>query len=452
MTHPTEIAEIKHIQSQLEQALTGLEKHDSTDTSLRQPVHTVYGGAHLFTSGLCQKLGKIALQSLHQYAPSPRHLALALQFEDKNPALWEIIYQRIAKKLNTEPIEDFRIDFEDGYGHRSDEEEDTHAIQAAQIAGSDGKANLLPPFWGIRIKAFHRQGFARSQRTLRLFLNHLLKTTGGDIPRGFVVTLPKVMLAAETQALSQLLSIIESQHQLSRGTIKIEFMVETTQSILNSLGYCPLRSFVAAADGRCVAAHFGSYDYTAGNDIVASSQGMRHPACDFAKQIMKTALAGTGIRLSDGATTLMPVGPHKGTLSPQQLRENEAVVHRAWRESYANIRHSLESGFYQGWDLHPAQLPIRYAAMSLFFLESLETMVPRLKNFLDRAAQASLLGDVFDDAATGQGLLNFFLRGLSCGALTADEVRPTGLNLEELNSRSFFTILEKRKKTLLPKS
>ena len=209
-------------------------------------------------------------------------------------------------------------------------------------------------------------------------------------------------------------------------------MVETTQSIMNDEGYCPLREFVTAGGGRCIAAHFGTYDYTAGSNITATYQAMDHSVCDFAKHMMKVALTATGITLSDGATNVMPVG-------------TEAVVHRAWQLSQSHIRHSLINGFYQGWDLHPAQLPARYATVYSFFLESLEPTTQRLKIFVEKAARATLLGDVFDDAATGQGLLNFFLRGMSCGAITEEEALETGLSLKEIQSRSFLKILEGRK-------
>ena len=183
-----------------------------------------------------------------------------------------------------------------------------------------------------------------------------------------------------------------------------------------------------------MAAHFGTYDYTAGSNITASYQAMNHSVCDFAKHMMKAALTGTGVTLSDGATNVMPIG-------------SVEVVHRAWKLSHSHIRHSLINGFYQGWDLHPAQLPIRYATVFSFFQESLEPTTQRLKLFVEKAARATLLGDVFDDAATGQGLLNFFLRGLSCGAITQDEALATGLSLKEIQSRSFLKILEGRKKS-----
>jgi len=129
---------------------------------------------------------------------------------------------------------------------------------------------------------------------------------------------------------------------------------------------------------------------------------------------------------------VMPIGPRD-------------VVHRAWRLHAEHIRHSLVNGFYQGWDLHPAQLPSRYAAVYAFFLEGLGAASERLKNFVQKTAQATLVGDVFDDAATGQGLLNYFLRAMNCGAISEREATEmSGLTLEELRSRSFLKILSKR--------
>jgi hypothetical protein len=196
-------------------------------------------------------------------------------------------------------------------------------------------------------------------------------------------------------------------------------------------------------------AHFGTYDYTAGVGITARWQVPSHPACDFARHVMQVSLAGTGVTISDGATTVMPVGPHKAAsgaaLTPRQAEENRDAVHRAWKIHFDDVRSSLRHAYYQGWDLHPAQLPTRYAAVYSFFLEARDEAGARLKAFVEKAAQATLLGSIFDDAATGQGLLNFFLRGLSCGALTEDEALAAGLGLEELRSRSFVKILNARR-------
>src|SRR5437879_13137471 len=106
-------------------------------------------------------------------------------------------------------------------------------------------------------------------------------------------------------------------------------------------------------------AHFGTYDYTASCDITAAYQAMRHPACDFAKQMMKVAYAGTGMFLSDGATTTMPVAPHKGdSLSEEQKRESARAVRDAWRLPADDVRHSLARGYDHGWGLHAGQLPL----------------------------------------------------------------------------------------------
>ena len=238
--------------------------------------------------------------------------------------------------------------------------------------------------------------------------------------------------------------------RLAPGSLKLELMVETPQSILGPGGTSVLRSLVASGQGRVTGAHFGTYDYTALCGITAEWQHMRHPACDFAKHMMQVALAQTGVHLSDGATTIMPVTPHRAApqrpLTDSQRHENRAAVHRAWKIHFDDVRHSLVNGFYQGWDLHPAQLPTRYAAVYAFFLAARAAATARLRNFVDKAAQVTLVGDVFDDAATGQGLLNFFVRGLSSGALTMGEAGETGLSVEELQSRSFLRILENRRR------
>src|SRR5262249_36198607 len=197
-----------------------------------------------------------------------------------------------------------------------------------------------------------------------------------------------------------------------------------------------LPQLVPAAQGRLQAAHFGTYDYTASLGITAAHQRMRHPACDWAKQMMQLAFAGTGVWLSDGSTAILPVPVYaarpEGALSAAECDANRTQVHAAWRLHADDVRHSLAGGFYQGWDLHPAQLVSRYAAVFEFFLAGLDAASERLQNFVARAAQATLVGDVFDDAATGQGLLNYFLRGVHAGALSAaGAVERSGLTVPE---------------------
>ena len=414
------------------------------ESGRRQPVQTVYGGAHLFKSDTAPRLGALSLRALETYAPDAAAFAEALDLPD---SLAATIYERVLEKLKREPVEDFRIDFEDGYGTRTDEEEDGHAVSAAQEAAKGLADGTLPPFLGIRIKTFSEELHARSIRTMDLFITTLAQQTGGRLPDNFVVTLPKIVSPSEVTALADFFDLLEPQLNLPLNSLKMEMMIETTQSIINERGEANLPLLLKAARGRCVATHFGTYDYTASCSITAAYQDMLHPACDFARNMMQVSFGGTGIWLSDGATNIMPVAPHRGELTAEQKAENHVVVHRAWKLHYNHVRHSLANAFYQGWDLHPAQFPTRYAAVYTFFLEGLAAASERLSNFVAKAAQATLVGDVFDDAATGQGLLNYFLRAINCGALTEQEAQNlTSLSLEELRSGSFKKILQNRQK------
>lgn len=451
--------------------------HYPADSFERQPVHTVYGGANLFKAGFATKLGDIALKTLDTYAPNYSVFARALglpgadtlpansielagltkaleEDADKvrisNPPAWLAftVYNRVLHKLKTEAIEDNRIDFEDGYGNRPDDEEDGHAASAADEVAKGMADKILPPFIGIRIKTFSDECKARSIRTLDIFLTRLAEKTGGKLPDNFIVTLPKVVTAAQVSTCAKILETLEGKLGFPKDSLRMEIMIETTQSIINYKGENTVPLLVEAAGGRCRSAVFGTYDYTASCNITAAHQGHTHPACDFARHVLQVSLAGTGITISDGATTSMPIGPHRapkdGALTPLQLEENRAVVHGAWKLHFDNIVHSLRHAYYQGWDLNPGQLPVRYAAVDTFFLSGLADASARLNAFLNKAAQATLVGNTFDDAATGQGLLNFFLRGMACGAITEQEVLATGITLDELRSRSFVHIVNNR--------
>ncbi|HYX28576.1 MAG TPA: hypothetical protein VE863_08415 [Pyrinomonadaceae bacterium] len=448
------------------------------ETGSRQPVHTVYGGAHLFRADSAQRLGQVAERSLAENAPDfvvfARAIGLPFSNElpdvleyatglkhrlenepaavrEENKAAWlaHTIYTRVQEKLRREPVEDFRIDFEDGYGNRPDSEEDGHVESAALEVVKGMNTGTLPPFIGIRIKPFNEELRTRSIRTLDIFVSTLLARSSGQLPQNFVVTLPKITTTEQISALADIFDQLEKRTGLDKGSLKMEMMIETTQSIINHEGRINLPLLLDAARGRCTAAHFGTYDYTASCSITAAHQHMMHPSCDFAKHLMQVSFASTGLWLSDGATNIMPVGPHRASdsssLTSEQIEENRAVVHRAWKLHYDHIQHSLIGGFYQGWDLHPAQLPTRYAAVYAFFLESLDAASERLRNFVEKAAKATLVGDVFDDAATGQGLLNYFLRAINCGAVTeAEATKLTSLTHDEFVSASFVKILQNR--------
>lgn len=446
------------------------------DPGARRPVHTVYGGAHLFRADLAQKLGAAAIRAFEEYAPDATTLAVALGLpgsaslvaepsaiaafnaafsEDphasRGPAwLARAVHERVREKLRAEPVEDLRIDFEDGYGARPDAEEDGHAVAAARAVAEGMSAGTLPPFLGIRIKSLSEETRRRAVRTLDLFLTTLAAERGGRLPGGFVVTLPKITVPEQVAALASLLDALEAKLGIAKGAIGIELMIETPQALLDSSGQSALPRLLDAARGRCVAAHLGAYDLASACDITAGHQSLAHPACDLARRLMQLAFAGTGVRLSDGATNVLPIPPHKAApghhLGSRELTQNHETVIRAWKLHHDSIRRALIQGFYQGWDLHPAQLPARYAATYAFFLEGLEPASARLVNFVNKAAQATRVGQVFDDAATGQGLLNFFLRAIDAGAITEDEaVKWTTLTPRELRGKSFAKIAEGRR-------
>jgi citrate lyase beta subunit len=430
----------------LAQANLGFARAHPGEGAGRQPVHTVYGGAQLFAADSVPKLGLLAQQALDRYAPDAATLGTALGISN-HPAL-ATIAERVRGKLVREPVEDFRIDFEDGYGNRPDAEENQHALAAAAALTDGRRAGTLAPFMGIRIKPLNEELRARSIRTLDLVVTALARADG--LPEHWVVTIPKITVVEQVEFAVAVLQQLEHKLGLGQGTLRFEVMVETPQIILDSRGTSLLPRLLEVGEGRLSGAHFGTYDYTAGLNITAAYQRMRHPACDFAKHVMQVAFAGTEVWLSDGSTTVLPVPIHREVpdglpLSAKQIAANLASVHAAWRMHFEDVRHSLAGGFYQGWDLHPAQLVSRYAALYSFFLDGVEAAGARLKNFVGKAAQATLVGDVFDDAATGQGLLNFFLRGLNSGAITEDEALAlTGLSAEELRSRSFVKIMRNR--------
>lgn len=395
------------------------------DPTGRQPVHTFIGSADTFAPDAAQRAGRQALDTLNLFASSPQSFAKVLELPDSFPGLAAIVRDRVVEKLRREPVEDYRLDFEDGYGSRPDDEEDGHARFAALNVAEGLKAGTLPPFIGIRIKPMSRELHARSLRTLNIFVTTLVGAAK-RLPPNFAVTATKVMTPAHVTAVTDACAALERKLKLKKNAIALELMIETPQSIFAPDGSVALPRLVAAGTGRVRGAHFGVYDYTALCGITAAWQHPRHLACDFARETMRVSLAQTGVMLSDGSSNLLPIPPH---------------VQHAWKRHFDDVTHSLVNGFYQGWDLHPAHLPTRYAAVYSFYLSARPAATIRLNNFFTKAAKA---GAAFDDAATGQALVNFFNRGLSCGAITMREAAETGLSESEFDGRSFKQILKSR--------
>ncbi|WP_405826419.1 aldolase/citrate lyase family protein [Streptomyces sp. NBC_00838] len=382
------------------------------DPGTRQPVHTVYVPADAFDAGTVRSWGDRALAALDEHAPDAGSLARALGLPGE---LAEPVYERVRAKLEREPVEDLRIDFEDGYGPRSDEEEDLAAARAARLVHAAYADGTAAPYTGIRMKCLEAPVRDRAIRTLDIFLSGLMET--GGLPEGLVLTLPKVTYPEQVAAMVRLTEEFEKARGLERGRIGFEIQIETSQSILAADGTAAVARMIVAADGRATGLHYGTFDYSACVGVSAAYQSSDHPAADHAKAVMQVAAAGTGVRVCDGSTNVLPVGP-------------TAQVHEAWRLHYGLTRRALARAYYQGWDMHPGHLPTRYAAVYAFYREGLEQAAARLAAYVSKAG-----GDVMDEPATAKALSGYLLRGLDCGALDGDEVtRLTGLSRAELES------------------
>lgn len=382
------------------------------DPGTRQPVHTVYVPGDALTAGTARSWGDQALAALDAHAPDAGALAAVLGLPD---ALAAEVYDRVRAKLTREPVEDLRIDFEDGYGPRPDAEEDEAAARAAALVAAAHREGTAPPYTGIRMKCMEAAVRDRGIRTLDIFLTGLVRA--GGLPDGLLLTLPKVTYAEQVTAMVRLLEAFERTHGLASGRIGFEIQIETTQSILGADGRATVARMIEAAEGRATSLHYGTFDYSASCGVSAAHQSLDHPVADHAKAVMQVAAAGTGVRLSDGSTNVLPVGPTER-------------VHDAWRLHYKLVRRSLARAYYQGWDMHPGHLPTRYAAVYAFYREGLEQAAARLAAYVAKAG-----GDVMDEPATAKALSGYLLRGLDCGAVDPGEVaRLTGLTRADLDA------------------
>ncbi|VXC57771.1 Aldolase [Arthrobacter sp. 9V] len=402
-------SDLAHIESQLEATDQLLDRNYPGDDGSRQPIHTVYIPADRFTPALAAEWGAQALATAEAHGGLEK-LGRLLGQESHLAAA---VASRVAEKLTAEPIEDLRLDFEDGYGDRGDEAEDADAVAAAKAVATAVAAGTAPPFIGIRFKCFEAPTRARGLKTLDLFVSTLAQA--GELPAGLILTLPKVTTVAQVQAMDYAVSRLEEVHGLPAGRLRFEVQVETPQLIIGPDGTSPVAQLPHVVPGRISALHYGTYDYSASLGISAEYQSMEHPVADFAKEVMQLAVAGTGIRLSDGSTNIIPVGDG---------------VEDAWKLHGRLVRRSLENGYYQGWDLHAAQLPSRFSASYAFYREGLPAAALRLRNYVERTE-----GGVMDEPATARALAGFVLRGVQCGAVGTDEVKAlAGVELSQLTA------------------
>ncbi|MEV4867757.1 DUF6986 family protein [Streptomyces syringium] len=381
------------------------------DPGTRQPVHTVYVPADALAADTVRSWGDRALAALDEHAPDAAAFAAVLGLRDD---LAEEVYERVRDKLSREPVEDLRVDFEDGYGLRPDAEEDAAAARAARLLAGAHADGTAAPYGGIRMKCMEAPVRDRGIRTLDIFLTALMEA--GGLPDGLLLTLPKVSCPEQVTAMACLAEEFEKAHGLDAGRIGFEIQIETTQAILGADGRATVARLIDAARGRATSLHYGTFDYSAACQVAAAHQAPDHPVADHAKAVMQVAAAGTGVRLSDGSTNVLPVGPAER-------------VHDAWRLHHRLVRRSLARAYYQGWDMHPAHLPTRYAAVYAFYREGLDRAAARLVAYVGRAG-----GEVMDEPATARALSGFLLRGLDCGALDTEEVaRLTGLTRADLD-------------------
>jgi citrate lyase beta subunit len=382
------------------------------DPGTRQPVHTAYVPADRFTADVPLEWGRAALELLDAHAPTPAGLATATGMSE--PIIAEV-YGRVRGKLERQPVEDLRVDFEDGYGHRGDEAEDRAAAEVVAGLAELARAEGRPPFLGIRFKSFEAPTRRRGLRTLDLVVGGLVAE--GGLPDGFLLTLPKVTSVDQVAAMVDVCGRLEQAHGLASGRLGFEIQVETPQAVLSADGTATVARMITAAAGRCTGLHYGTFDYSASLGIAAAHQSLEHPAADHAKAVLQVAAAGTGVRLSDGSTNVVPAG------------ERDAV-HRAWHLHRRLVTRSLERGYYQGWDMHPGHLPTRYMATYAFFRTGLGVAGARIRAYLDRQE-----GEVMDEPATAQALAGAILRGMDCGAVTPDEASAaTGVHRGQLET------------------
>ena len=404
MTHPPHAGVFDRVTDELDRMLAvadaDLESGYGDGGWGRQPVHTVYAPGHTFGPETVRQWGAQALAALEEFAPGPNELAAATGLA---PVVAAGVHPLVVTKLARQPIEDLRIDFEDGYGARGDDTEDAHARAAARALATVLGEDSAPPFVGLRCKSLEKGTRKRAVRTLQAFLSALMDYDR-PLPRGFVITLPKVTSAAQVSAMAVLCERLEQGFSARQPHgLAFEIQVETPQAILGADGAATIAKCVHAASGRLTGLHYGTYDYSAALGIAAPYQSMDHPAADYAKAVMQVAAAGTGVQLSDGSTNILPVGSR-----------DEVVA--AWRIHARLVRRSLERGFYQGWDLHPAQLVTRYAATYAFYRENLPTAAARLRRSAERAAAGQ------EEPATIRALADFLSRALDCGALDEAEL------------------------------
>jgi citrate lyase beta subunit len=375
--------------------------------------------------------GDAARAALEAYG-SAADLALELGVPARNAAT---VGALTVAKLEREPVEDLRIDFEDGFTQRGvpledrDADEDARATEAADIladwldADADGgHPRHAPAFAGIRFRSFDPAVRDRGLRTLVIVLSRLarrgvLNKVLANDPRALRLTLPKVQHHSQVETFVEILEQLEETFGVPETTrIPFEVQVETPQAIVGVRGEAEPARILAAGRGRILSLHYGTYDYSASLGVDAAEQSMEHPVADHAKDVLQVATTAVGVELSDGSTNRIPVG------SPAQILDG-------WRIHHRLVTRHLRRAVRQGWDLHAHQLVTRHLATIAYFRASWEVSAERLRDYV--------AGDEtrwMDEPATAKAMSGYLLRAHACGAVTDEELATTGVSTEDLRT------------------
>lgn len=404
--------------------------------SWRQPIHTCYVPADQLAADTPTRWASIALETLASAYEMTANEALEVLATDLGIRTTDIpaVAELTAQKLQHQPIEDLRIDFEDGFTQRGvaeperDEHEDALALVGARFLAQwfRGGATDVPAFAGIRFKSFDPAVRARGLRTLVIVLDELHSqgvlsqlydpTSKNFNPRALRLTFPKVQHRTQVETLVEILSQLEKDYGLDStgGKIHLEVQVETPQAVVGPAGESEAARIISAAEGRCLALHYGTYDYSASMGVDAAHQSMEHPVADHAKDMLQVATGAAGVELSDGSTNCIPVG------------DRESIMD-GWQLHYRLVTRHLRRGIRQGWDLHPNQIVTRHMATIAYFRENWEVTAHRLN--------AYLTGDTshwMDEPATAKAMAGYLRRAHSCGAITDDELAVAGVSDNKL--------------------
>jgi hypothetical protein len=402
------IAEVDRL---LDIADARFEKRFSIAVRRGQPLHTVYVGGDRIYQGLIADWGAQAKALVLEHG-GYAELARRVDVPDRDV---DAVASSVERALNECPIRDLRVDFEDGYGNRTDSDEDDDTRRAARTIAAELRDPRAPKSVGIRVKGLNRPTRARSIRTLRLFLETLLSERAE--PQFLALTLPKVVAPEQAQAMAVLCSVLEDEYGLPPRSLNFEVQVEAPQLVVGPDGTLDVARALSAGDGRISAFHYGTYDYATASGIAAVHQSLAHPVAEFAKRTIQAVIAGTGVWMSDGSSNVLPAG-------------NEEQVWSAWSTQARLVNHALERGIYQGWDLHPGQLPPRYAAVHAFYRAGFGQTATRLRAYLEAAET-----NVMDEPATMRALAEFLIRAEDAGAISESEIEAAcGRNMSALRS------------------